>query len=187
MSIHNIQKNKGFTIIETLVAVFILSVAITGPLVFAQSGLRAAFLARDQITALFLAQDAMETIKNMRDTKGLTSPGGGVSWLTVFGQCVNDPDGCEIDTTPEDPVLTPCSGSCRKLRYNQSNGYQYNGSSSDETIFKRTVYINQSRTGNGNQPAQYQIRVVVKVTWQTHERIGERSIVVQENLFNWIQ
>ena len=71
------KTNRGFTVLETLVAVFILVLAITGPMVFAQSGLRTAFLARDQITAFFLAQDAIETIKNIRDTNALQ----GNDWL----------------------------------------------------------------------------------------------------------
>lgn len=186
MNIRKIQKNKGFTIIETLVAVFILSVAITGPLVFAQSGLRAAFLARDQITALFLAQDAMETIKNMRDTNGLEER----FWLNGIQLCLNEEKGCTIDTTTLLPSLLECSidgAFCPKLKYNKTKGYYHGLGTSEDTIFRRTVYIHQSKTGNGNSDMNDQVRVVVKVTWQTHERIGERSIVVQENLFNWIQ
>jgi prepilin-type N-terminal cleavage/methylation domain-containing protein len=63
----NLKKNSGFTMIESLVAIFIILLAITGPMVFAQNGLRTAFLSRDQITAFFLAQDVIESIKNYRN------------------------------------------------------------------------------------------------------------------------
>ncbi len=58
---------KGFTIIETLIAVAILMIAIVGPLTIAHRGLIAAITAREQITANYLAQDAMEYLKNIRD------------------------------------------------------------------------------------------------------------------------
>jgi len=64
---NNMKNNSGFTMIESLVAIFIILLAITGPMVFAQNGLRTAFLSRDQITAFFLAQDVIESIKNYRN------------------------------------------------------------------------------------------------------------------------
>jgi len=175
----NKKNNRGFTIIETLVAVFILSVAITGPLVFAQSGLRAAFLARDQITALFLAQDAMESIKNIRDSNGLA----GAPWTAGISNCIGTK--CTIDTTLSSPTLSACvSSECPNLKIDTTQRYGY--TSGQDSIFKRTIYIkNVTNTGGGNIADQ--IQVVVKVTWQSHERIGERSVVVQENLFNWVR
>jgi prepilin-type N-terminal cleavage/methylation domain-containing protein len=69
----NIQHKRGFTIMETLVAILILLAVITGPLAFIQSGLRASFVARDQIVAFYLAQDAMEAIKNILDNTYFTA------------------------------------------------------------------------------------------------------------------
>lgn len=60
----NFKNKKGFTIIETLVAVTILMISIVGPLTIAQKSLMASIYARDQVTASFLAQDIMEKIKN---------------------------------------------------------------------------------------------------------------------------
>ncbi len=70
------QKNKGFTIIETLVAIAILMISIAGPLTIAQKGLLAATYAKDQVTASFYAQNLMESIKNQRSTNLLN----GVQW-----------------------------------------------------------------------------------------------------------
>ena len=64
MKLLNHKKDKGFTIIETLVAITILMIAIAGPLTIAQKGFIASIYARDQVTASFLAQDMMEAIKN---------------------------------------------------------------------------------------------------------------------------
>ncbi len=73
---HNLIKlknNKGFTIIETLVAVAILMISIAGPLTIAQKGLTAAIYARDQITAAFLAQENMELIRSNIDSLNLAN------------------------------------------------------------------------------------------------------------------
>ena len=59
--------SRGFTIIETLVAITILMIAIAGPLSVAGKGLTAAVYSRDQMIATFLAQETMETVKNARD------------------------------------------------------------------------------------------------------------------------
>ncbi len=69
MKILNIY-NKGFTLIETLVAVSILMISVAGPLTIAQKSLYAAMSAKDQVTASFLAQDMMEQIKNDRSSDG---------------------------------------------------------------------------------------------------------------------
>ena len=50
---------KGFTLIETLVAVSLLTVAIVAPMTLTARSLSAAYYARDQITAFHLAQEAI--------------------------------------------------------------------------------------------------------------------------------
>jgi type II secretory pathway pseudopilin PulG len=59
---------KGFTIIETLVAITILMISIVGPLTIAQKSLNASIYAKDQVIASFIAQEQMELIKFQRNT-----------------------------------------------------------------------------------------------------------------------
>lgn len=63
-----IKNKKGFTIIEALVAITILMISIAGPLTVANKGLAASNLSRDQVIATYLAQDAIEKIKNIKDS-----------------------------------------------------------------------------------------------------------------------
>ena len=76
-----INKMKGFTLIETLVAILLLSSAIAGPMTIAARGLYASTIVRNEVTAYYLAQDAMEYIRYARDSNSLT----GSDWLSNLG------------------------------------------------------------------------------------------------------
>lgn len=83
------NKNRGFTLLETIVAIAILSLAITGPMIISEKGIDTSIYARDQVTAFYLAQEAVEYIRNIRDTNrinGYTNPNtGATGWLWQFG------------------------------------------------------------------------------------------------------
>ncbi len=188
------QKNtqSGFTIIETLVAIFILLISITGPLSFAQSGLRASFVARDQVVAFYLAQDAIETIKNIRDNNSLD----GQDWLTDLetAGCVSvNADGelnqpCEIETIFENgprQTLQACPGGnpgvCNPMKYDtEFKEYRLSNDISTSIVpskFSRTVYVHEL-TDN-------EVQIIVFVSWDT-VFFADRRIVVQENIYNWV-
>ncbi len=189
------QKNtqSGFTIIETLVAIFILLISITGPLSFAQSGLRASFDARDQVVAFYLAQDAVETIKNIRDNDSL-DPLNTSGWLASLEStgCVSDNGGgslnkpCEIQTVEEsnsDMEFEACPGTaneCPFMRYHTgSSEYRLSNdfSGTVPSKFSRTVYIHKL-TDN-------EVQIVVLVKWNT-SFFTEKRVYVQENIYNWV-
>lgn len=188
------KTDRGFTLLETLVAIFILVLAVTGPMVFAQSGLRSAFLARDQITAFFLAQDAIESIKNLRDDNAINNR----NWLegiyndcdvALVGDCVvqvetmydnRTVDGTSFETG--DVRVAECSsGSCPVLKNDSIGRFGYNlpGSTVTDSRFTRNVYLKE--IGEGDE-----LRIVVEVSWTSNVRIGRTRIVVQENIYNWI-
>lgn len=188
---HNSQ--SGFTIIETLVAIFILLISITGPLSFAQSGLRASFDARDQVVAFYLAQDAIESIKNIRDNDSLNplNTGGWLASLESVG-CVSDNGGgnlnqaCEIQTLDGGTAnieFRNCSGSpgmCPPMRYHTGDSEYRLSDDLSGTVpskFSRTVYIHQL-TAN-------EVQIIVMVTWNT-SFFAEKRVVVQENIYNWV-
>lgn len=73
------KSTRAFTLIEALVAISILMIAIASPMTLAQKGLATATLTKDQMTAAFLAQDAIEAVKNIRDQVALR--GNDTDWL----------------------------------------------------------------------------------------------------------
>src|SRR5690349_21682289 len=96
MKIVNNKKEKGFTLVETLIAISILMIAIASPINLAQKALSSAVLSRDQMTASFLAQDGLEAIKNLRDQIAVRSDS--TDWLSPFrSKCVCTGTQCNLD------------------------------------------------------------------------------------------
>ena len=73
------KQKKGFTIIETLVAITLLTISVTGPLALAAKGLAYSNYVRDEITAFYLANEGIDAVRNLRDT--YTRTGGTTNWI----------------------------------------------------------------------------------------------------------
>lgn len=163
---------RGFTLIETFVAITILVTAVAGPLTLAQKGLQSAILARDQLVASFLAQEGLEFIRERRDNNSLASPRP-PDWLEGLSACI-DPATCTISSSADS--ITACNGACPPLRLDTTYGfYNYTGSNA-VTPFTRTVRI--VRHANGREAKVYST-----VTWRTS--IFDRQIVLEDVLFKW--
>ena len=171
------QTKSGFTLIETLVAISILLVSIAGPLTIASKGLSAAVYAKDQITAIYLTQEAVEFIKNKRDQNTLNSS----NWLAGFGIPGITPNcttsrGCIVDIKNNTINECPASG-CLPLRYSQTSGlYSYNASD-PATFYTRTVRVSSVNSD--------EVTVEVGIGWTTG--VFNRSFVVRSNIYNWQQ
>jgi prepilin-type N-terminal cleavage/methylation domain-containing protein len=190
-----ISKLKAFTLIETLVAVMILSIAVAGPLTIAARGLNSALIAKDQITAFYLAQDAVEFVRFARDSNRLANG----DWLTglngsgvLVGFSINtcntsvNAGGCFLDATAQNPAIPTACTTCglpfssnRKFLYvSPTSGiYTYNSSAPNvKTIFWRQITL----TGVSTREAT----LTVNVYWSDTAGIT-RSVTVAENLYNW--
>lgn len=195
------RKNKGFTLIETLFAVLILGLTIVGPLSIAAKGLQLALVSKDQTTAFYLAQDAVEYVHFARDTNCLTASAASactpVQWLvgngsasaTNLAPCTST-DGtavCFFDSLASDSSAWPtaCSGTCPVLYYNPNNkNYTYDVGQT-KTIFTRAITI-QSLWGGNDCVGTHgcEALLTVKVTWADAGGI-QHTVSVVENIFNW--
>lgn len=165
---------RGFTLIETLVAVLLLTTAIAGPLTIAAKGLSAALVARDQMTAFYLAQDAVEYVRFVRDSNKL----GGAAWLEGLAACAGA-DGCYIDTLTSDVAV--CSGACTAIQKYDDSGavyYSYTQGVRTPQNFVRTITLSTADAG------ATETVLTVTVSWRAQSG-ATRSVVVRENLFNW--
>ena len=159
--------DKGFTLIETFVAITILLIAITGPLYLVTRGVALSKSVKGQVTAVYLAQEAVEYIRNIRDKNILS----GNDWLATLGDCVSGK--CKIDSPAQE--VTSCGTDCAPLKYNDATKlYGYN--LGEETVFKRDIQINEITAGK-------EIEIIVIMSWS--EGPNEKQFTMKEYLLNW--
>jgi len=176
----NQNKDKGgFTIIESLIAIVVLVFAVTGTFAAVQSALSTSIFAKNQVTAFFLAQEAVEYIINTRDTNIL----GGVNWLTGIADGSSACDFgkfCIVDATLNSNAFTSCSApnpnNCPVLKQSSSGNILYGHNSLwTDSQFKRYI---QLQSVNANE-----ILATVSVSWT--KGVLSRTITVKESIFNW--
>ena len=164
-----VSKIRGITIIESLAALAILSVAVAAPLSIAQRGLRVSRLAKEEVTAYFLAQDAIEHIKTGRDSNSLSD----IDWMTGFDNCLSG-NTCSIDTTTD--VITTCSGTCPNIRFNSSTAQYGYDSGWDETFFTRSITMTELQA--------FEVSVDVTVAWPHGQ--STQQITVSQTLLDFL-
>jgi prepilin-type N-terminal cleavage/methylation domain-containing protein len=167
---------RGFTFVEMLVAISVLLLSIVGPLFLASQGLRAARIARDQINANYLAQEAIEYVRFLRDNNALTRKS---QWLfDIIPPCDS---GCAIDI---EEGLQTCSGDRCKVWFQEKTGrYGTPGlmsSSGDwiETKFSRIVTVEETVPDK-------EAKVTVIISWR--DGAITRQYTLAETLLNWQQ
>ena len=171
--IHHTHTRTGFTLIEALIAIAVLLIAIVGPLTIATRGLTAAAFARDQIAAYYLAQEAVELIRNKRDNNHLAN----VDWKGGMDPCF-ETTGCYVDSATVDPIFTSCSESgCPLLGKSTTAGfYSYSADPGvSPSPFTRTIKMQ-------NVSAD-EFSVSVTIAWRTG--VIAKSFTIQDNFLNW--
>jgi len=163
------QHHKGFTLVETLVAITILVIAMVGPLYAVHKSITASNTARDKLIATALAQEGVEYVRGRRDNNYLA----GRAWMAQLGGCFT-PNTCTVDQGTD--RLRVCGGSgCAPLKLTSANLYTQD-SGHPVTKFTRTVQF-KNVTAN-------EIQVTVTVNWMTF-RIPY-SVTVTEHLYDWL-
>lgn len=161
---------KGFTIVEVLIAAFIVSVGITGVLIAIQQTMAYIDFLFPRLTAIYLAQEGIEIVKNIRDGNWLENRYTATSWDQ--GIDVGDRQ-ADYQTTQ---TLIGYTGQFLLL-----DGGFYNYSSGNPTLFKRKIIISDKQDLDGDFYAD-QMRVEVKVGWEAK---GYHEISAEEILYNW--
>lgn len=93
---YTLNPSSGFSLLETLVAISILMMTIVGPLSLASKGIVFADYVKDEIAGFYLAQEAIEAIRNIRDSNIKNNS----SWLaSIKEKCMSDTGSipCRID------------------------------------------------------------------------------------------
>ncbi len=197
----SITTQKGFTLVETLVAVFILTLSIGALLSLAAGGFYSVKYARNQIVATNLMQESLEYIRNSRDTalqKGMTWSDwqktlqvdeAGVSSVDSFSGCFSD-QGCVVDPYNKMATVRQCSTSCPPILYYPDNsfyGYAINPAKNSDYPFipvsapYQTSFVRSINISSAGDPNQIQIDEVV--TWFNGS--VQKTVTQSMLLTNW--
>lgn len=180
------KSQKGFTVLESIVAILILSISISGVFAAVQQGLSQNTMAKDQIKAFYLAQEAVEILRNRRDNNQLyiiDSFDVDEHWLSGIAENSGDPcyfdKVCRADAT--NMSLASCGtktsgATCPNLKQD-STSLLYGYSSGSNTNFRREIELEQI---NANE-----VEVTVTVTWT--KGIFQREFSSKTHLFNWVK
>ena len=154
---------RGFTLIEALVALVLVTVAMGPVLILATSAVNVASRIEHNLIASNLAQEGIEVIRNIRDTNwlngaafdnNLSAGTWRVQWDTVGGGLM---------AVGSNPIL-------------KKNNGLYSYTTGTDTVFRRTVTISKPNSG--------ELILISSITWLERGSIN-RTVSAESHLFDW--
>ncbi len=183
--------SRGFTLVETMVAISIVAISIVGPLFALQKGVTASYTARDRLIASALAQEGLEYVHAIRDSNylfavanpsiprnflwrldGSTSNGVTSPNCTAGAACIVD---MVNDTVSACATPTTCTPLYLSTVTNQYNTQTASGNNI-ATRFTRSVKLSIVNVR--------EVTVTSTVTWRTGQ--NTYSVSATENLQDWL-
>ena len=164
---------KGFTLIEVILAISILTLAVGGSFALIQQTLVAASIANSKLIASYLAQEGLEIVRNIRDNNWLNQRvNRDLSWKAGLTTGIYEGD-------YNDESLSLYSGEGRYLYIDNATGY-YTYLASPlagdiKTKFKRKITV--------TEVGDDKLDIAVQVQWS--ERGRNFSVEAREYLYNW--
>lgn len=167
---YNLQPNSGFTILEVLIALFIISIAFSASVYLIVTNSNSANIIKNTYIASGLIQEGVEVVRNLRDG----------DWFAgrPFGAFGN-PGGLEFADGAyrvQWNSAFPLSGLSVYLNKDNASGLYSYDPGGVPTLFQRQI---QLTTVNPN----VEKKIVVTVSW--FERNASRSLSAEEHLYNW--
>lgn len=147
MKIKLINKS-GLSFIEVIIAIFILATGMVAVLGLMAASLKESLDARNQRTAVFLAQEGVELVRNFRDN---TWASGNLTFEGNIGFPNGNPNNnCVIDYIDTDGIVSSSGndGDCGKtfdetrLYFDANDFFTYDNTSANPSKFNRKIEIN---------------------------------------------
>lgn len=187
-----LSSRRGFTLVETLVALAIFSVSILGLMSVLSQGISDTSYAKRKNIAAYLAQEGIEYMRNIRDTYVLYSEDGSIGWDVFKTKLISSPAKCHLDNgcyfddqdlnynNQVQPItgiyMIECGVTCASLLYDSDTG-KYNYITGDNSGFIRKIQVDLI---SGNE-----LKISSTVFWT--QGSGTYQMTFSENLFRWVE
>ncbi|MEI8130493.1 MAG: prepilin-type N-terminal cleavage/methylation domain-containing protein [bacterium] len=188
------QTERGFTIVEVLIALTIFSIAVAGVITVAAQGGLTINIARNKLVATYLADEGIELVRGLRDTDVAGVPAdsrstGWASFVSGIAPCATSTSvSCDIDATnyagatifPNVANIVSCPVTGCPLYYDVSSGFYkdtWSAGVPPVSVFARKITVDPVPLSTD------EVTVTVTVTWK--DGITPMSLTHTEELFNW--
>lgn len=184
----NKMEQKGFTIIEVVIAIFILTVAVIGIYSAFSVMMVATSQMSDRFVASYLAQEGIEVIRNMRDNNWINSQEDWTAGISCGNSFCDWNADYETGTTDE-AVLNAWIGGDEDRRNNlniDTSNFYSNSPNGNITRFRRKITVEPVDNDEGT----YALKVAVTVFWDEKASVFNfakpyGSVTAEEYLYNW--
>lgn len=190
------HNQRGFSLVETLVAITILLIVISGPMAISSRAAKSTTYASEQVVAFFLAQEGAEIAQKLRDDlvlrefEGLTN----TAWQQfsddtgagAYSDCFisHNVYGCGLELIAGDtagavaaPIDCTSTGNACTLRFDETGERsRYKHSAGTPTAYKRIIKFNRLD--------DHQVRVESTVSWRSGSLRDEQSVTVETFLLD---
>lgn len=180
------KQNKpltGFTIIEMVISIFILSIGIIAIFASFSVMLILSSESEDRLIATYLAQEGLEIIRNIRDNNWLLSESNpSATWNDGLSAC-ESAAGCEVDRKTTGSGESPVYPWQDRFLKRNADDLFFEYDSGVETKFKRKIEIDTTL-------APYILKVKAQVFWKKRPSLidlagGLGTVEVEDILYNW--
>lgn len=164
----NGQHQKGFSLLEVMIAVVVIAVGVVGLLTLLNFTLNSASASVNRLIASNLAQEGAEIVRQSRDNAS--------NWGAWYNSVQDDDYRARIQLASPFEWTLEQGPSSYQLRYNSASGlYHYDNNGDPLSIFSRKITINSI--------SNVEKQVIVEVTWVDRGR--SYSLTIENKLHNW--
>jgi len=167
--LRDLKLKRGFTLIEVVVSIFVLSIALSAISFIFSSVIASANTVKHNFIASFLAQEGIEVMNNLRNGDWIAGrPFGSFGTAGVLG---NGSYRVQWDSAVPITIVTN-----PPLLYDSTTGL-YGYSSGTASGFTREIVVD-------TVIPNIQIRITANVSW-TDSRGNVRNLAAESHLYNW--
>lgn len=165
------KKEKGFSLMEVLMAIFIVLTSLVGIMSLISSINASSSVSSSKLIAANLAQEGIEVVKSIRDLNFNVTTGWDDWYDSISGTSNYLVQYNDITFRPWQD--TP-------LKYDAQTGlYGYDAGVATPFNYKRDIVLTKDPSGTDEN----EIKVEVIVTWSEHNR--PQTLTVEDRLWNW--